>query len=76
MGERIEAAREAVAVLGGPTQAAAKLSEYLGRDITRMTVQNWLRYGVSRGYIAAVEALADIPCHRLDPDFHPQAVEN
>lgn len=69
---KIQAANDAIEILGGPKKAAEKIRFLTGKSILATTIQKWKENGISPGWHPVIHALTHIPLYELDPDIYPE----
>lgn len=69
--QKIDMAKEAIRVIGGPVLASEKIQDLSGKACSRDRVQKWLVNGIPSPWHPIVHTLTGIPLTRLDADIYP-----
>ncbi len=68
--KRISAARSAIAVAGGPSELARKLSRYLAAEVDRRRIEQWRYRGIPEGWSVIVEHVTGVSRQELNPQLY------
>lgn len=68
---RVNAAKSAIEVMGGPVVAAQKIRDLTGKPCTRDRVQKWKLNGIAPPWHPIVHQLTNIPLAELDAEIYP-----